>query len=57
MNGPHTTTAHYHVLASSPVGGYSFILTVPAQIEPLAGYAMILVIFGAVMTLIKRKRK
>jgi hypothetical protein len=57
MNGPHTTTAHYHALAVSPVGGYSFILTEPAQIGPMAGYAAILVIFGAVVTLFKRKRK
>jgi uncharacterized repeat protein (TIGR02543 family) len=57
MNGPHATTAHYHALSNSPVGGYSFILTEPAQIGPLAGYAMILTIFGAVITMIKRKRK
>jgi uncharacterized repeat protein (TIGR02543 family) len=57
MNGPHTSTAHYQALPGHPVGGYSFILTESAQIGPLAGYAMILVIFGAVITLIKRKRK
>jgi len=57
MNGPHTATAHYQAPLGYPVGGYSFILTEPAQVGPLAGYAMILAIFGAVITLIKRKRK
>jgi hypothetical protein len=57
MNGPHTATAHYQVPANYPVGGYSFTLTEPAQAWPLAGYATILMIFGAVITLIKRKRK
>ena len=57
MNGPHTATAHYQAPPGYPVGGYSFILTEPAQVGPLAGYAMILAIFGAVITLIKRKRK
>jgi hypothetical protein len=59
MNGPHTATAHYQMPISpaAPVGGYAFVLTEPAQVGPLAGYAMILAIFGAVIALIKRKRK
>jgi hypothetical protein len=57
MNGPHTAKAHYQALPGHPVGGYSFSLTEPAQMGPMAGYAMILAIFGVVITLIRRKRK
>ena len=45
------------VVASIPVGGYSVSLTEPTKTIPLVFYTMILVISGAVITLIKRKRK
>ena len=56
MIEPHTATAHYKAIAV-PVGGYSFSLTQPIEITPLIGYTMILAIFGAVITLFRRKRK
>jgi len=40
-----------------PVGGYSVSLTQPTETTPLIGYTMILAIFGAVLTLFRRKRK
>jgi hypothetical protein len=40
-----------------PVGGYSVSLTRPVAKTPLICYAMLLAIFGAVLSLIKRKRK
>jgi len=56
MIEPHTATAHYEAVAV-PVGGYSVSLTQPTEITPLIGYTMILAIFGAAITLIRRKRK
>jgi hypothetical protein len=55
MNAPHTATAHYKSIAA-PVGGYTVSLGQPV-IAPLVGYALILAIFSAALTLIKRKRK
>lgn len=40
-----------------PVGGYSVSLTKPVAKAPLICYTMILAMFGALITLIKRKRK
>jgi len=40
-----------------PVGGYSISLTKPVAKTPLIFYTMLLAIFGAVMSLIRRKRK
>ncbi|MDH5754732.1 MAG: hypothetical protein OEY95_05980, partial [Candidatus Bathyarchaeota archaeon] len=56
MIEPHTATAHYKAIAV-PVGGYSVSLTQPTETTPLIGYTMILAIFGAAITLFRRKRK
>jgi len=40
-----------------PVGGYSVSLTKPVAKTPLIFYTMLLAIFGAVISLIRRKRK
>jgi hypothetical protein len=40
----------------APVGGYSVSLATPVGTIPLIGYTMILAIFSAVLTLIRRKR-
>lgn len=56
MDEPHVVIAHYRAVAV-PVGGYSVSLTQPTETTPLIGYTMILAIFGAVLTLFRRKRK
>ncbi|MGB9740815.1 MAG: PKD domain-containing protein, partial [Candidatus Bathyarchaeales archaeon] len=43
-------------VSSIPVGGYSISLVKKTQIEPIAAYALVLGLFGALLTL-KRKRK
>jgi uncharacterized repeat protein (TIGR02543 family) len=53
---PHTATAHY-IRIGGPVGGYSVSLSPPAEMIPLLGYTMILAMFGAAISLIRRKRK
>jgi len=44
-------------VSSVPVGGYSISLTKKTPPTPMAAYTLLLVLFGAVLTLIKRKRK
>jgi len=44
-------------ITSIPVGGYSVSLIKPATKTPLIGYTILLMIFGAIISLIKRKRK
>lgn len=44
-------------VASVPVGGYSVSLTRPVKTMWLVSYAMLMAIFGAVISLIGRKRK
>ena len=56
MDAPHTATAHY-MPKTAIVGGHSILLTQPAEASPLLGYATILAIFSAVITMIRRKRK
>ncbi|MEM3627876.1 MAG: PKD domain-containing protein [Candidatus Bathyarchaeia archaeon] len=43
--------------ASVPVGGYSVSLAKTPQIKPLAAYVSVLYLFGAILSLTKRKRK
>ena len=44
-------------VTSVPVGGYSVSLIKPVAKTPLIGYTLLLLIFGAIISLIKRKRK
>jgi hypothetical protein len=57
MDGPHTATAHYSSAAVVPVGGYAIPLNRPVATSPLICYTMLVAVFGAAITLIKRKRK
>ncbi|MGB9676506.1 MAG: InlB B-repeat-containing protein, partial [Candidatus Bathyarchaeales archaeon] len=45
------------VVASIPVGGYSVSLTKVPSIAPVAAYALVLCLFGTLLSLAKRKRK
>jgi PKD repeat protein len=57
-NTAQSGTARITVTAPSPpVGGYSVSLTKPIAKTPLIFYTILLAIFGAVMSLIGRKRK
>jgi hypothetical protein len=44
-------------VTSVPVGGYSVSLTKPVAKTPLICYTILLAIFGAAISLIRRKRK
>jgi len=57
MNEPHTATAYYRYLPSVPVGGYSISLTQQTPVSYITVYIMLIALFGAVLSLIKRKRK
>lgn len=52
-----SSTATIAVLASPPVGGYSISLERKVSISPMVAYFTIVALFGAVMSLRKRKRK
>jgi hypothetical protein len=56
IDAPYAATAHY-TQTGTPVGGYSVSLNPSTEATPLIGYSMILAIFGAIITLIRRKRK
>jgi len=59
MNAPHTTTAHYKPPPQAPVGGRTVALTQQASAIPtyLAAYIALIALFGAALSLAKRKRK
>jgi hypothetical protein len=59
MNMPHTAIAYYAHPAppSVPVGGYSISLVKQIPVSSMTMYAMLIVLFGLVLSLRKRKRK
>jgi len=58
MNAPHTATAHYSpVSPPGPVGGYSISLVKQTPVSAITMYAMLIALFGIVLTFTKRKRK
>jgi hypothetical protein len=59
MNQPHTATAHYSrpVAPVVTVGGRSILLTEQAPTSHTAAYATLIALFGAALSLKKRKRK
>jgi len=59
MNAPHTATAHYAAPPppTAPVGGYSISLVKQIPVSSMTIYTMLVVLFGAVLSLVKRKRK
>ena len=57
MDTPHTATAHYKRLPAIPVGGYSISLTQQTPVSHITVYMMLIALFGAALSLTKRKRK
>jgi len=64
IGSQNTVTVHVgssHTLEAifkyAPVGGYSISLTKQAPTSPIAAYTMLIALFGAALSLIKRKRK
>lgn len=60
MNAPHTATAYYTPTVQPlavPVGGRSISLAKQAPTSHIAAYATLITLFGAALSLTKRKRK
>jgi hypothetical protein len=56
-NTVQSETARVTILAQPPVGGYSISLEKKVSTSPLFAYAMLVALFGAVISLTKRKKK
>jgi hypothetical protein len=56
VGSSHTLRAVF-VEVTPPVGGYSMSLVKQTPTSPIAAYTMLIALFGAVLSLIKRKRK
>ena len=57
VNGPHGAAAYYAAIGPSPVGGYSISLGENTSVSRAAAYFALVALFGAAISLKKRKRK